>query len=279
MAHALSVSAMHSSGLWEYLFSQGEFKRAHPGMAAHGGIRSALLARLGMTGPLSVLEGEKGFLNAFSNAPDPVYILDGLGSNFQVLRIGFKPYSSCRLTHSSIDAATHLKHKYGINPDLIDKVTVSTCTAMAKLNNQHPTDTFSGQFSIPFSVALALANGSNMLKDYALENVQRKDLLELTGKVEVVSDPSMDPVYPEIIGARATIRMKDGKEVTEYVKFPTGEPENPMSEQALKDKFRSLISTMLSSEQARRIEDAVDHLEKIGSIRELTNLIFPSESS
>lgn len=273
MAHALAIAAMHSSGLFEYLFSGGEYKRVHPGMAAHGGIRSVLLAKLGLTGPLSVLEGAKGFLKAFSNIPNPGTILEGLESDFHVLKVAFKPYAACRLTHSSIDAVTTLKRKYGLNAEVIEKVTMNTCSEMAKFSNPRPTDTFSAQFSIPFGVALALLKGSNLLKDYSLENVCRKDLLDLAGKVQVVPDPSMDPLYPGIIGARATIKLKDGREVTEYIKFPTGESENPMSKEVLREKFRSLVTTLLPAEKSRHIESAVEGLEEIENIRKLTQLM------
>lgn len=273
MAHALSIAAMHSSGLFEYLLSGGNYKRAHPGMAAYGGIRSAMLAKLGMTGPMSVLEGQRGFLNAFSNSPDPSPILDGLGSDFEVLKVAFKPYACCRLVHSSIDAITALKNKHGLKPESVDSVTIHTCSQMSKFNNPRPHDIMSSQFSIPFGVALAILDGSNLPKDYTPENLERKDLLDFCGKVRVVADTSMDQLYPEIIGARAAIEVKGKEEVTEYVKFPTGEPENPMSREALLEKFRSLLSTILPEERTRRIETAVEGLEEMEDIRKLTDLM------
>ncbi|MFX0200532.1 MAG: MmgE/PrpD family protein [Candidatus Hodarchaeota archaeon] len=272
MQHAISIAAMHSSGLLEYLQSGGEYKRVHPGMAAYNGIRSALLAKLGMTGPSSILEGPKGFLNAFSNKPEPRFVLDGLGEKFQILRVAFKPYACCRLVHSSIDAVTSLKRKYGFETEAIESITIHTCTEISKLNNTQPRDILSSQFSIPFGVALAVLEGSNLPKDYTSEALYRKDILGLAKKIHVVPDPAMDSRYPDIIGAKATVKLKHRGEVTEYVKFPKGEPENPMSKKVLHDKFMSLTSTMLSNKESEHIETTVQCLEELKDLREFTNL-------
>jgi len=58
--------------------------------------------------------------------------------------------------------------------------------------------------------------------------------------------------------------------VTEYIKFPTGESENPMSKEALREKFRSLVTPLLPAEKSRHIESAVEGLEEIENIRKLT---------
>jgi 2-methylcitrate dehydratase PrpD len=272
-AHALSIAAMHSSGLLEYQSSGGEFKRVHAGMAAQGGIRSALLARSGMTGPLSVIEGEKGFLNAFSSRPSVDVILAGLGTQYQVLKVAFKPYASCRLTHSSIDAVRLLKKRHGLDPAVIQGIRIEACTTIAKLGNPKPADTFAAQFSVPFSAALALICNSNLYRDYGAQNINRCDLLALAGKVELVSDPAWDARYPALLGARATIRMKDGRELTETVTYPSGEPENPISPEGLKEKFWSLISTLLPPPLAQCLVERIDGLERVDDVRRLIDIL------
>lgn len=278
MLHAISIAAMHSSGLLEYLYSGGEYKRAHPGMAAHNGVRSALLAKLGLTGPPSILEGPKGFLNAFSTKPNPHPILEGLGKEFQVLKVAFKPYACCRLIHSAIDAVKILKQKYGFKTGSIEKINIYTCSEMAKLNNAQPTDIFSAQFSIPFGVSLALIHGCNLISDYTLDALNRKDLMDLARKVRVIPDRSMDKFYPRIIGAKATIEINGLGEISEYVKFPNGEPENPMNQEALNKKFRSLASTLLTIGKIRSIEKILESLEEIKDIRCLARLLSSSSS-
>ena len=58
---ALGIAASESGGIAEYAISGGSVKRLHAGFAAQAGIRAALLARSGLTGPVTALEGVKGF--------------------------------------------------------------------------------------------------------------------------------------------------------------------------------------------------------------------------
>ena len=61
MTHALAIAGSHAGGTMEYDQSGGEVKRLHNGMACCGGLRSALLAQIGLTGPPTIFEGERGF--------------------------------------------------------------------------------------------------------------------------------------------------------------------------------------------------------------------------
>ena len=62
MTHALAIAGSHAGGTMEYDQSGGEVKRLHNGMACCGGLRSALLAQIGLTGPPTIFEGERGIL-------------------------------------------------------------------------------------------------------------------------------------------------------------------------------------------------------------------------
>ena len=78
----LGVAGSHASGTTEYSQSGGEVKRAHAGIGAAGGIRSARLAQLGLSGPPTIFEGKRGFLQAFCNAHDARFLHEHLGSHW-----------------------------------------------------------------------------------------------------------------------------------------------------------------------------------------------------
>lgn len=59
---ALGLAGTQAAGLWEILPDAPQAKGLHTGKAAHSGVLSALLAREGLSGPASILEGERGFL-------------------------------------------------------------------------------------------------------------------------------------------------------------------------------------------------------------------------
>src|SRR5439155_1325803 len=102
--HALGIAASMASGLKENFGSMT--KPYHAGHAAQSGIRAAQLAREGLTASDAALEGRQGYVAAFSGATLPADALDRLGTRWELTASGIavKPYPSCALTHSAIDA-------------------------------------------------------------------------------------------------------------------------------------------------------------------------------
>src|SRR5207253_5171018 len=66
IASALGIAGSMASGIIEYLAEGTSTKRMHAGWAAQSGLRAALMAQGGFTGPRTVLEGEHGFYRAFA---------------------------------------------------------------------------------------------------------------------------------------------------------------------------------------------------------------------
>src|SRR4029078_4114010 len=64
---ALGVVGSMASGIIEYLAEVTGTRRMHAGWAAQSGMRAALLARSGFSGPRTVFEGVHGFFHGFAN--------------------------------------------------------------------------------------------------------------------------------------------------------------------------------------------------------------------
>ena len=90
MLHAFGIAGSHSAGTMEYDQTGGEIKRVHAGIAARGGIQAAMLARLGLTGPPTIIEGKRGFCRVFADQYDMDVITRDLGTDFKIMRIWFK---------------------------------------------------------------------------------------------------------------------------------------------------------------------------------------------
>ena len=76
-----------------------------PGKGAMNGMMAALMARSGFTGPRKALESREGFLNAFTSAVRGADLVDGLGSHYAIMEVGFKPHAACRYAHGPLDLA------------------------------------------------------------------------------------------------------------------------------------------------------------------------------
>ena len=80
--------------------------------------------RRGFTGPPTVLEGRFGFFEAWLHGQfDGTAITDGLGDDWVVPGIFFKPYPANHFTHAAVDARPRVRAR-GVTPDDVESVTV-----------------------------------------------------------------------------------------------------------------------------------------------------------
>jgi 2-methylcitrate dehydratase PrpD len=57
------------------------------------------------------------------------------------------------------------------------------------------------------------------------------------------------------------------------VEYPRGNPENPMSDAELAEKFLWLVADTAGEERSRDLMQAVEHLEQMDSVTHLTELL------
>src|SRR6266699_3234467 len=117
MTHALAIAGSHASGTMEYDQSGGEVKRVHNGMACSGGMRSAMLAAIGLTGPPTIFEGERGILKVFSGTCNTAPITEGLGADSAVLHAAIKRFPVNASQHSPIELLDNLLKKHKFSPN------------------------------------------------------------------------------------------------------------------------------------------------------------------
>ncbi|MFI5612561.1 MmgE/PrpD family protein [Amycolatopsis sp. NPDC051903] len=268
--HALGIAASHAGGLFAFLGQDAEVKRLHAGKAARDALASAELAARGLTGPSGVLEGKKGYFEAFAhNDHDPRVVVDGLGSDWALLRTYVKPYPCCRHLHGPIDAALELRAEPGFDAARITRVTVGTY-AVAAHHNATTVDSFLGaQMSIPHAVAVALLRGEVGLTEFEAAAYSREDVRALAAKVEVGPDPEAEAVYPVERPARVTIELDGAEPLSLRVAQPYGEPDNPVSDAALEEKFRRLSTPSLGADRTAKIIAAVRALDDLSFLQEL----------
>src|SRR3989442_440650 len=123
----VSGPSLRTSPTWAPL-ATGAAGTAHASHQARTGVLASLLAREGFTASESALDGKQGFLGATGSAPIPAAALastlDGLGQRWHVLETGVavKPYPSCALTHSAIDALVDLKTRHRFTPHQVPRI-------------------------------------------------------------------------------------------------------------------------------------------------------------
>lgn len=263
-ASALGIAGLQSAGLLEVANDGAMLKPLHPGHAAAAGVTAAALAQRGAQGPRTIFEGSLGFLRAFAGLEQPpASLTDCLGHEFQTLGTYFKLYAACRHIHAAIDVVLDLRREHGLHPEEVEEVEVRTYQAALDLTatTVNPGNASAAKFSLPFSVALALATGGAGVDRYAPEYVARDDLQALARRVRPVHDPALEEGYPTRRPAAVTIRLKDGRTLSRSVDVARGDPETPVTPADLDDKFFANVRRCLDEASARELRARILHLE------------------
>jgi 2-methylcitrate dehydratase PrpD len=253
--------------LWEFNADGAMSKHLHAGKAASNGILSADLAKCGFTGATRILEGERGFFRAMSNGHDTSRITDELGSKWKIRENCFKLYSCCGHTHSAIDAALDLRAQLGwTNREAAGKVAQIEIDTYGPgfeiVKELNPPNPFRAKFSLAYVTAAAFLEGRVGLEQFGperfgAEGVVDRGIAALLPRVRIAISDELTARYPAAWPSRIRLTLKDGTLLSGASDYPRGNPENPISTAALREKFRTLIEQRFGSAVADRAIAAV----------------------
>ncbi|HYM03711.1 MAG TPA: MmgE/PrpD family protein [Stellaceae bacterium] len=244
IVNALGIAGSMASGIIEYLSDGSSTKRLHAGWAAQSGLRAALLARAGFTGPRRVLEGAHGVFNAFARnrAGDFGKLLDGFGERWVMETLAFKPYACGTMIHPYIDCARRLAASGIAAEDIVEIVCEVAEGTVHRLweplaAKQSPPNGYAAKFSAPFCVATAFVTGDIGLASFGDATLADPRIRTLAGRTRFVVDPA-NP-YPAEYTGHARVTLRDGRVIEERQPHLRGGVHEPLSRAEIEGKFRA----------------------------------------
>ena len=280
MVSAMGIAGSQASGSMEYLAQGAWTKRFHAGLAAHSGMIAALLAREGFQGPGSIIEGRDGFLHAYSDGADPSRVLEGIGSEFKILRTSVKPHACCRYMQPPIDGVLKIVTDNNLRPDQVEKIRLGLLRAGTHLiadpieKKYHPQSIVDAQFSMPFGAAVAVLHRKAGLEEFQLSQIRSEEVGRLMRRVECVVDPDLDRTFPKQWCATAEMMTKDGKRYFTKIEYPKGDPENPLSWEEMIERFHMMTHPFLTKERRLKIVAQVRKFEGNRNIQKWSSLLL-----
>ena len=240
---ALGVVGSMASGIIEYLAEGTWTKRMHAGWAAQSGLRAALLARAGFSGPRTVLEGVHGLFHGFANTLDGDYgaLTGDFGTRWVTQTLAFKPYPCGTMTHPYIDCARRLAArgvKAGDIKEMVCDVGEGTVHRLWEplAAKQTPRNGYAGKFSTPYCIAAGFVRGNVGLADFTDAAVKEPTVVALMRKVRYRIDPG-NP-YPKNFTGHIRATLNDGSVIEERQPHMRGGAHEPLSRADIEDKFR-----------------------------------------
>ena len=254
MTNALGIAGSLAGGLMEFARSGtgAMVKRLHLGRASESGVLASSLAADGFTGPQSVLEGQAGFLKVFCTEWEIADLTSGLGSEFATMNLCLKRFPVHMTAQTAVQAILELRAEHGFNGAQVDRVNVAGNERMATVNNiPDPTDIMMAQYSIPFCVALALFRDPRDPASFDDSALTDANIRAMCQRITVtVADPPSN-----IAGAsNVTVWLKGGRRIAREVEEFDGTPARPLTREALREKFTTLMGTANPTRSAQLFE-------------------------
>ncbi|MCL3819616.1 MmgE/PrpD family protein [Aeromicrobium wangtongii] len=240
--NALGIAGSQAGGLLAFLGTGASTKQLHPGFASQAGIIAARLAAAGATGPETVFDGPHGVFDALAQGvANPHGIVADLGERWETTRIGIKPYAACQLSHATLDAVQDARRQVEFGVDDIELITARVHPDSASVvcdtsrDLTRPASPYAAKFSLPWSVAALLADGTMTLETFDETSIARPELFDLAARVRVELAPSQQ-VAADARG-EVRVQLRDGRQIVGTVERSAGGPDNPLSDADLHAKF------------------------------------------
>ena len=269
-AHAIATSTTMAAGLQQAFRSDAMSKPLHAGHAADAGLLAALPASEGFTGALDILDGEAGLSHAMSDGPSFAEVFADLGERWNIGRMTIKNHASCGHTFAAVDGAVELRETHDLDPADIASIDVGTYGVVLKVaGHPDPQTAFEGRFSLPFCVASAFVRGSVRLDAFDDEALVHPETRRLVSSTTASVDPDFDASFPGQRAARVTVRTTDGRTLETTRLTRKGDPDDPLTDDELKDKYDELAVPILGADGAATLGDRLWGLRQVDDVRDL----------
>lgn len=280
MTDAFGTALSQAAGSRQFLTNGAWTKRFHVGQAAASGVLAAALARRGYRGASESLEGQYGFFALYATQPDAAAAFRGLGTVWETLAVGIKPYPCCRAIHAALDAVRDLKRQHSMTVESIRSISIGLprkafdLTAVPPERKMQPRNLVDCQFSAQFCVAAMLQADRVPLddEDAILADTQ---ILELAQRVSCFIDARAQAEYPQAFAASVCIKLEDGKCIERFVRQPSGEPTSSLSASQLRAKFAALVIPTLGATGESTLYEAIEALPGATSLTSFLKSMQP----
>uniref|UniRef100_A0A7V2ZKP2 MmgE/PrpD family protein n=1 Tax=Ignavibacterium album TaxID=591197 RepID=A0A7V2ZKP2_9BACT len=256
-------------------------------MAVQSGVFAAMMAQRGYTGTEAVFEGKEGFMDCFfgwdvkEQKVKPVQmqgreslgewkwdldkLIGGLGESYKILECSMKAFPTEALTHTHISATLKVVTKNNITYDQIDSVTITTiaraCDILFDPHKYRPESRETADHSLPYCIAAALVDHKITTQSFSEEKLKDPRIWEVIDKIHGEASEEFEKMFPAKQPSKVVIRTKDGREFSEYLEYPKGDPREPMTMEDLDNKFEGLTEKLLVAGRRKEIKDAIFNAE------------------
>jgi 2-methylcitrate dehydratase len=258
-------------------------------MAVQSGVFAALMAKKGYSGTEAVFEGKEGFMDTFLGwdakelKAKPVQmegrdglsewswnldaLVSGLGESYKIMECSMKAFPTEALTHTHLSATLKVVTTNNISYDQIESVTLTTLAQAYDIlfdpHKYRPESRETADHSLPYCIACALVDHKITTQSFSDEKMKDPRIWEVIDKIKGEPSEEFEKMFPAKQPSKVVVKTKDGKEFSEYLEYPKGDPREPMTMEDLENKFNSLSSELLDEQRQNEIKEMIFSCEEM----------------
>jgi 2-methylcitrate dehydratase PrpD len=274
--HALGLAAAFTGGTFQG-HEEGAWQRSlNGGMASERGVTAALLAETGFRATELGLEGVQAFSKMFCDGRlDPAALLDGLGSSYEITKRWTKAYPMNLTLHAPVEALLKIMREHDLKHTDIEQIDAAWQKVEPFLAKHEVSTVVAAQASLPFALSVAAVKGRVGIDEFTEETVCDPVIQEMIPRTVVHQDSELYDRVTFSMPGRVTVRTRDGRDFTDEVLYPKGNPRNPMTEEEFREKFMAMASRALGEKQSQELYARARELERVDSVSDLATLFSP----
>jgi len=276
--HALGIVYCLASGNHQSTREGASTKHVQPGFAAANAVLAALMANAGLDGVRAPVTGEDGLNRVYLRERfDVKRATADLGQRFEIDRLSFKPYPTCRLTHPAISAALRLHAALGGQTDTLDRIELvigpqaHDVVGRATPERLTPATRVAAQFSVQWTVAVALVHGAVTPRQLLAEIPPSARVQALIARIDCRADAAA--AQRDVGGCTLRARGPFGmREVTQT--NAKGHPDCPLTDDELLAKFKANLDyAQVGEAEALALAEQIMEIDSLPDVRPLADAL------
>ena len=265
--HALANSVTMAAALQQAFATDSMGKPLHAGHAAEAGAMAAMVAKHGVIGAEGMFEGPRGFGHAMSREVDWDSAVADLEKDYTITRMTQKNHTCCGHTFAAIDSMIALASEHNLGVDNVASIHVGTYSKGVEIcGNRDPKTVNEAKFSLPYAVAVGLVLGRARFAAFSDEKLNDPDIRSVMSRIEFETDPDAEARFPNFRSATVKVETMDGARYEHHSPTRKGDPDNPLSDAELEDKYRELVEPVIGPDSASELLEKCWQLEKIDDV-------------
>lgn len=277
LADAMAISTVHAPTLDATGRGQhAESKSCVDGLVALSAVIACQLAERGVRGQPSAFEGDGGFVATVGRAFDEE-ILTGPIERFRILDVYTKYYNAVKCAQSAAGAAVALRGEIADLDDIesvVLRLPERDCRHQSKDDQvrRRPINRDTANHSAIYCLAVALVTGRLEADQFSAEARSDPRVLQVVDRVTIESTPELTALWPQANPAEVEIATRSGRRFVNRVTHSLGHPQNPMSDEDLERKFRSLAGPVLGPSAVAALAQRIWEVADLPDLNELMAL-------